>query len=160
LAAIILFPRRIIKFFNSNDIEYLIVVFSLEIFTKALYASITEEIVFRGTLLNFYAQKNKKYLGLIISSLIFGLIHISNSMVGQDISFLYILYITISGICFGLTYLNFGIVVSISSHFFGNLMIDGFVKSTNEFYYVLGIEILLCIWLFFRDRKISSKKNK
>ncbi len=60
LALIILFPTRIIQFLQTDNIDYLIVVFTLENFKNALFASITEEIIFRGTLLNFYSQKKKE----------------------------------------------------------------------------------------------------
>jgi len=165
LALIILFPTRIIQFLQTDNIDYLIVVFTLENFKNALFASITEEIIFRGTLLNFYSQKKKKYLGLIISSLIFGLLHIANVLDGQEVSFIYIFYIVLYGFCFGLTYLNFGIIGSITFHFIGNLLITGFEKSTNDFfnssdfYYKLILTFIVCILLFYRDRKKSLNSN-
>ncbi|MCA0153681.1 CPBP family intramembrane glutamic endopeptidase [Winogradskyella vincentii] len=161
-ALIIQLPYRIYAIIRTGDFVYIFLAFNIENFIKALGAGIFEEITFRGTLLNFFNQKNKKYLGLIISSLIFGLIHIGNSFIGVEISLIYIIYIIFYGFSFGLIYLNFGLIASISAHVVGNFLIGGFIKpNISGFYYNVAIIVILCVWLFFRDkRKQGSKSTK
>jgi len=154
------FPYRIYALFRTGNFEYLFLAFGAENLIKALGSGMFEEITFRGTLLNFYNQKNKKYLGLVISSLIFGLIHISNAYVGTEVSIIYIIYLIIAGLCFGLIYLNFGIVASITTHVMSNLLISSFIQPTKYgFYYILGIDIVICVWLFFRDKRKNVNKS-
>jgi hypothetical protein len=161
-ALIIEFPYRIYATIRTGDFVYLALAFNIENFIKALGAGIFEEITFRGTLLNFFNQKNKKYLGLIISSLIFGLIHISNAFVGTEVTFIYVIYIIIYGFLFGLIYLNFGLIASITTHVVGNFLIGGFtIPNRNGGYYILATIVILCVWLFLRDkRKLSHKSTK
>ncbi len=159
-ALLIQFPYRIYATIRTGDFVYLLLAFKIENFIEALGAGIFEEITFRGTLLNFFNQKNKKYLGLIISSLIFGLIHIGNALVGVEVSFIYVVYIILYGFLFGLIYLNFGLIASITAHVVGNFLIGGFIKPNRTgFYYTLAIIIILCVWLFFRDKRKQCNKN-
>lgn len=153
LMFIFLYSTRIIKSLETKNIDYVLAVLTLGEFAKALYASVTEEIVFRGTLLRFFNLKNKRYTGLLISSLIFGVLHLSNVIVGLEISFIYVLKITIFGLLFGLIYLNFGLVASISCHFANNLFVGSFVKSTGYGNYNYALVLALCIFLFIRDRR-------
>ena len=159
LVFIIQFPYRIYAVIKSGQVEYLYLDFNFKIFKRALWAGITEELVFRGTFLNFYKQKNKQYSGLIISSLLFGLLHISNSIVGVDVSVFYIFQITIAGILFGLIYLNFGLITSITAHVVGNMILQAFVHGTRYgIYYYIGIVVTLCIWLLIRERQSQEKQ--
>jgi membrane protease YdiL (CAAX protease family) len=159
-ALLIEFPYRIYSTIRTGIFEYLFLAFSIENFIMALGAGIFEEITFRGTLLNFFNQKNKKYLGLTISSLIFGLIHIGNAFVGVEVSFIYVVYIILCGFLFGLIYLNFGLIASITAHVVGNFLIGGFIKQTSYgFYYHLAIIAIISIWLFIRDRRKQSNKS-
>lgn len=152
-AALLNFPYRIYATVKSGALEYIILAFTPEEFIKSLGAGIFEEITFRGTLLNFYNQKKKKYLGLVISSAIFCLIHAPNSFFGVDITFFYLLDMFIFGLLFGLIYLNYGLVTAITTHFVGNLLIGGFIQATRYgSYYSFGIALIICIWLFIRDR--------
>ncbi|GAB1308597.1 CPBP family intramembrane metalloprotease SdpA [Urechidicola sp. KH5] len=157
LALIILYPTRISKFLDTDNIEYLFVGFTLKNFAMAFGASVTEEIIFRGTLLNFFNQKNKKYIGLLISSLMFSFIHLSNTIMGQDISSFNIIFFVMMGVCLGLTYLNFGLVSAIALHFLNNFLISGFIHKIGGGYYVLAIISILSIWLFIRDRRKQRK---
>lgn len=160
IALIEIFPYRIYATVKSGYFEYLFLAFGTENFIKAIGSGVFEEITFRGTLLNFYNQKNKKYLGLVISSILFGLIHIANSYIGTEISLIYIIYLIIAGLCFGLIYLNFGIVTSITTHVVFNLLISSFVHPTKYgFYYILGINIVICVWLFLRDKRKDDKST-
>lgn len=159
LALVMLFPTRIIDFFNADNIEYLMIALTFESFARALYASVTEEIVFRGTLLNFFAQKNRRYLGLVITSLLFTLIHLGN-LAGHEYPFFYVSLITSAGLCYGLVYLNFGLIGTISLHFIYNFLVNSFVNTGDDGYYILGIKIVLCILLFFRERRIQIKSTK
>jgi hypothetical protein len=80
--------------------------------------------------------------------------HLTNPILGYEITLLYIVSMVISGFCFGLIYLNFGIVAVIATHLFTNLIVTIFIQPTRYgFYYALGINIILCIWLFVRDRR-------
>lgn len=159
-ALIIEYPYRIYATIRTGDFVYLFLAFNIENFIKALGAGVFEEITFRGTLLNFFNQKNKKYLGLIISSLIFGLIHVSNAFVGTEVTFIYVIYLIIHGFLFGLIYLNFGLIASITTHIVGNFLIGGFtIPNRTGFYYILGTIVILCVWLFFRDKRKQSHKS-
>ena len=152
-------PYRIYAAFKTGGLEYIVLTLTLDNFIKSLGAGIFEEITFRGTLLNFYNQKKKKYLGLAISSIIFCLIHASNSFIGTDITLFYMLDIFVFGLLFGLIYLNYGLISAIITHFAGNLLIGSFdIPTWYGSYYSLGIALVLCIWLFFRDKN-KSKSN-
>lgn len=151
-------PYRIYAIIKTGMFEYIFIAITIENFLKALGAGITEEIIARGTLLNFFKQKNKKYLGLVISSLLFGLMHITNAFVGMEISLIYIVYMIVAGFTLGFIYLNFGIYAVITTHIVGNILISGFTTPTRYgFYYGLAINGLICIWLFFRDRRNQIK---
>ncbi|NNK83136.1 MAG: hypothetical protein HKO92_08425, partial [Flavobacteriaceae bacterium] len=77
-----------------------------------------------------------------------------------EVTFIYVIYIIIYGFLFGLIYLNFGLIASITAHVVGNFLIGGFtIPNRNGGYYILATIVLLCVWLFFRDKRIKSNKS-
>ena len=158
IAVATLYPTRIVAYLNSDDLEYLYAIITLKTIVINLFAAVTEEIVFRGTLLNLFVKKNRKYLGLIISSVLFGALHMANVFAGQEIDFLIILNLILFGFLCGLIYLNFGIVGAVVFHFTNNILVRGFVKSAGGSNYILFLTLAVCIWLLLKEIKSNSIK--
>jgi len=101
---------------NISNILYLF-------FGSCIYAPIVEEIIFRGLLRKFI--KNK-YAFIIISSILFGLLHVLGS--GSLIQYIYILYYGASGVYFSYVYstfnnISFCMFIHFFINFFGTLSI-------------------------------------
>lgn len=80
-----------------------------------LIAPATEEIFFRGYFINWLFSKNQK-LGVVISSLVFGLLHVS-----QD--FIYFLSKFLLGLILGIIYIRCqNIKANVFVHFFNNIL--------------------------------------
>ena len=75
----------------------------LSLFTKGLLAPISEELTFRGLMLSRFNKAMPKWLGILISSVVFGLIH------GQALWFCYALLI---GVVFCLVAIRTGSILS------------------------------------------------
>lgn len=87
------------------------------LFPVVLLGPVNEEIIFREVILKKLKTKIGVYLSIVISSLLFGLIHVhSFSEIVQVIPYFY------SGLVFGVIYYksNFNIVYSITLHIFNN----------------------------------------
>lgn len=103
-------PEDIFSGMTPDNISFAI--FLVITFSVVIKAPIVEEMFFRGFILRFFELKyNKAWLGLIISSIIFGVLHI-----GYPISSI------ISGLLFGLLYLKYRtITVPMVAHFAWNV---------------------------------------
>ena len=85
----------------------------LEIMSIAVVAAIAEEIIFRGILISRLGRGFGKVVAVILSAIIFGLVH------GTEIA---IVYATVLGLIFGFMYLAYdSIVPSMVCHLFFNL---------------------------------------
>ncbi|WP_369409906.1 CPBP family intramembrane glutamic endopeptidase [Wocania arenilitoris] len=91
LGLLALYLSGLLFYFQTNDINNFFFKVSFPLIVFNILTAIGEEIIFRGTLLNVFAQKNKRYLGLIISAIIFALIHLLNVLIGQEVSISHIL---------------------------------------------------------------------
>lgn len=154
-----LYISGLIFYFQTKDITnfFFKVSFNLVIFN--IITAIGEEIIFRGTLLNFFVQKRNQYTGLIISSLLFASIHLLNMLMGQEISLSFLLTLTLAGLFLGLIYLNFGLVSAIATHYTWNLLHAGANFSEQNGYNVQIVLALLCIGLFYRNWKKMPTAN-
>jgi uncharacterized protein len=97
--------------FDANGllVEFLILVL----------VSFSEELLFRGYLLNNLLQSMNKWVALLISSILFGLFHASN----PDVSILAITNVFVAGLLLGVNYIYtknlwFGILFHFSWNFF------------------------------------------
>lgn len=158
VGCLILFPARLVMAFQTGNIEYLSLEFGIEIFVFSLLPAVTEEVIFRGSLLNFFTQKKKRYLGLVISALLFALVHLANAFVGKQMDLSIMFNLILGGFCLGLTYLYFGLVSAIALHFTWNFLSRGFMINYDDWWYVNLMIILACIYLFYLDRKSGSKR--
>lgn len=78
---------------------------ALLMFVTCVFAPIVEECVFRGSLLEYFQYRNWNKSGLIISSLIFGFIHVMDTLLIGGISELgYWFVYTMIGIVLGRSY--------------------------------------------------------
>lgn len=106
-------------------------------------------------------QKNKKYLGLLITGLVFGLLHILNIFVGGHISVIQILSIIFAGFFLGLIYFNFGIITAIIIHYLFNLFESAMILPNNGsegFLIQFFCTFILCIVFFIFDRQQTFKR--
>ena len=154
-----LYLSGLIFYFQTKDVAnfFFKVIFDLVIFN--ILTAIGEEIIFRGTLLNFFVQKHNRYTGLIISSLLFAAIHLLNMLMGQEISLSFLLTLTLAGLFLGLIYLNFGLVSAIAAHYTWNLLHAGANFDEQNDHTVQIVLTLLCIGLFYRNWKNSNVKK-
>ncbi len=97
--------------------------FGLIAFTSVLVAPIVEELFFRGVLLRFFSRFNV-ILGLVLSSLIFGFVHIYQAVFAGDLTQLvYLLQYGGMGIALGWIYLQRkNLVSSIVVHMLNNAL--------------------------------------
>jgi hypothetical protein len=96
---------------NSNHLLLSALIFTIVAFT--------EEIVFRGYILNNLMESFNKWIALLISSALFALLHITN----PDVSLISIIAIFIAGILLGINYIYtknlwFGICLHFAWNFF------------------------------------------
>lgn len=156
---IALYITGTINYFQTSNVNNFIfkLHFNLAIFN--IITAIGEEVIFRGTLLHFFEKKKQKYIGLIISSIAFSLIHLLNLLIGRPVGINTIIMLTLAGLFLGLIYLNYGIVSAISAHYLWNLLHAG--NHFNEENYSVKIALItLCLILFIlHNYKIKSKKN-
>ncbi|CDR21250.1 CPBP family intramembrane glutamic endopeptidase [Staphylococcus argenteus] len=97
------------------DEEFEDIPFHLSLISIAIIPPITEEIICRGLILRVLFR-NHLFLGLIVSSIFFALIHASDTLIG------YLPYFY-SGLIFGYTYLKTRrLEVPILIHFINNLL--------------------------------------
>jgi len=155
IALILLYSIGLLFFLQTNDVKNLLfkVSFSLVVFN--ILTAIGEEVIFRGTFLNFFAQKNKKYLGLLITSSIFSLIHLLNLLLGQEVSMVMILSLFLAGLLLGLIYLRFGIVSAIATHYLWNLLYGG-ASFSSESYAGISVLATACLILFLLEKRANS----
>ena len=107
LVGFVLISLGFIILFIFNNLEIITVQYNSKIifgsFFFFLVAAIIEEIVFRGYILNNLLNSMKnKYLALLISSLLFALIHGLN----PNLSLLSIINLVIAGLALGISYIH------------------------------------------------------
>ncbi|MBX2897285.1 MAG: CPBP family intramembrane metalloprotease [Cyclobacteriaceae bacterium] len=96
LCSLLMFTFNLVKpeYHSLNNLPFLILVFML--------VAVTEEVMFRGYILNNLTEKLSKNLAIILSSLIFAAFHLGNPHFGL-IGFINIF---LSGILMAIVYLN------------------------------------------------------
>lgn len=156
LGFVFLFLPRFILYLSTEQIHYLNFNLSWGIIVFSLLPAVTEELIFRGTFLNFFSKKDRMYSGLLISTLLFGVVHLSNTLVGKQMDFIIMVNLLLGGLCLGLTYLNFGLPASIALHFVWNVLLRGFSLNIDDDLYVNVLIAAICIWLFY----LNKRKNR
>ena len=181
LGVIFLFFTRHLEW-DSNDFNGQS--FAIDLGTL-VFIAISEEIVFRGYVLNNLMQSFHKWIALVVSSLLFALFHLSN----PGISILPLMSLFLVGMLLGLNYtytknLWFSIALHFSWNFFQGLLY-GFKVSGIQLYSLLqanlkgdstitggdfGFEgsvlatallfFVLVIFYFVYERKFDSGKLK
>ena len=108
--------NQVIDAFNQNPL--------LIIFTTIIYAPIVEEIVFRGAIFRGLRSKTNFVTAAIISGLLFGFIHVFDSLVnGNFLDLLYIFVYGSLGFVFCYSYeKNNSIYASMALHFINNFI--------------------------------------
>jgi len=121
----------------TNQIEYVKFQFNafdlMNSFTMFVFVAVAEEVFARGYILNNLMVSFDKYVALVISSLIFSLMHVANS----DVNFVGLIIIFLSGILLGLPYIyTKKLWFPIALHFSWN-----FFQGPIFGFHVSGIEI-------------------
>ena len=148
-------PTMVIGYSLDNNLNYFLSLFSL-----ALLPAIGEELLFRGVILNGLKQKGKLF-AIILSSIMFTIIHFSLSQLYYPLLF---------GLILGISYVyTENILVPISIHFVNNalnLTIQHFLKSglffpslMNTIFMIVGVVVFLAI-LFVLLFLLSKKENE
>ena len=127
------------KHLEWDDISFNAPLFFIQAGTLALIA-ISEELVFRGYILNNLMQSFNKWVALIISSVLFTLFHFSN----PGISAIPVASLFVGGILFGMNYIYtknlwFSIMLHFSWNFFQGPL-SGYKVSGIDFSSLLQIE--------------------
>lgn len=147
-----LFPSLVEEY---QDIENMIINsnFTLAFITTCILAPIMEEIMFRGLILNNLLSKKSIWFSVIISSLIFGIIHF-NLVQGINAFIL--------GIFLAITYIKTrNLWVCILGHFLNNLIsvVCLTINLSNLTYNIINIIIvILCIYpsiKFFKEKNVK-----
>ena len=119
--------------FSAND-------FFIEVGILAMIA-ISEELVFRGYILNNLMQSFNKWIALIISAILFTFFHIANPAVGA----IPLISLFLAGVLFGMNYIyTKNLWFSIALHFSWNLFqgpLSGYKISGVDFSSLLQIEL-------------------
>ncbi len=110
-------------------------------FVFLFFASIIEEIALRGYILTNLMDSVNKYIALFVSSVVFGLVHITN----PDATILGIVNLILMGVLLGLYYIHkrnlwFPVVLHLSWNFFQN-PIFGFRVSGFDFGSLFSIKL-------------------
>jgi|GEM_PF-3811038 len=124
----------------------------LKSFIFMLSPAFSEEIFFRAILLNIFLHSNKKikYIGLIITASIFGIMHLIN-----DLDLLYALGVSAAGLLLGSIYLNMGLIYSILLHLFWNTNLALYISDMS----IVEKEPKIIIMLFLISFFVLLKKN-
>lgn len=88
-----LLPRSVLEGYTESSSSLSQGAFALSMLTQALIAPLTEEVTFRGLLLSRFNKALPRWVGILISSFLFGLVH------GQIVWFIYAAFL---GIIFSL----------------------------------------------------------
>lgn len=113
---------------NSSNQEMIIKIIEENPFSAfisvVIFAPIVEELVFRGGIYNLLKNKLSENLSLILSSLIFGLLHVIFGLLAFEISeFIFLIAYFILGLGFGFIYKKTNnIYICIIVHFINNLI--------------------------------------
>lgn len=119
--------------FEFNTYEFLLAIFVF------INVAISEEVLCRGYILRNLMISSNKYVALIVSALVFALLHCAN----PDISLIPMISLLLSGLLYGVAYIyNQRLWFPISVHFGWNFLqsILGFNISGNEHYAFMNIE--------------------
>ena len=137
LGFIILYLTKNIKI-NRFDYNLNEIILTISIF---IFVAISEEILVRGYILRNLMVSFNKYFALIISSLLFSLLHLFNPNISTS-SFISLFF---AGLLYGITYIfNYRLWFPISIHFSWNFLqsILGFNVSGNHHYLFTKLELL------------------
>lgn len=129
--------------------------------------SVFEEVIFRGVLLRIFLRKHSRRLSIVVTALIFGLLHLFNLIDAVELSF--ILSQVVMGIGLGIFYANLvldadSLLPAMLFHYLGNFFIYSFsAYLQNSLSQPLGqILITLSSWvmvplLVWAEKKLTKK---
>ncbi|MCB2293131.1 CPBP family intramembrane metalloprotease [Clostridium algoriphilum] len=150
-------PNIINEGFNEFRVSSIISIFSVMI-----VAPIYEEIIFRGILLRGMAKKINPNIAIVVSALLFAIVHIN---IPQGINAFFL------GLVLGFIYLKSGsIYLSVFSHFVNNLMalsVSSFFSSIggkyaigiHGMYLIIGVIFLVIAFSGHNQNKIKNKSD-
>lgn len=118
---LIFVPGHLVVTQVENKEEYSAMLIEI-LFIGGIVAPIIEEIMFRGILMKYIEYKTNIYLALIITSILFGMVHVLNGLVTGTSLILLVVSITTAGLMYGLAAYLFNTVwASIVIHMIWNL---------------------------------------
>lgn len=108
---------------EALEIMFNVAPYSL-VFSAVIFAPIVEEIVFRGAIFNLLYKEDKPYKAILISGLLFGLLHVFSGLLGGSfVELLYlIIYFTMGAILGFIYHKTKNIYICIGVHFINNLI--------------------------------------
>ena len=148
-ALIMFFAYLSLLFFNQitySNITFVLIDFILSLFIY-FFVSINEELFIRGYVLNNLASSMNKYVALLISAVLFGLMHLAN----PNINLLSFINLVLAGILIGLPYLYtknlwFSIAFHFSWNFFQGTVFGFNVSGLNGYSLIVQSPIGNNIW--------------
>lgn len=112
---------------------------------------VSEEILMRAGLLHVFLVIDRPKLGLVISSSIFGLLHILNLLFEQNpftiLNMVWIVNIMLMGFLLGYLYIHYGIIVAIFFHWLWNASFGEKFMKTVEQSFVTSLVVFTIIIL-------------
>ena len=110
--------------------------FFTDVHFKALvnvFPALSEEIVFRGSIVNAIIQLAGNAWGIAAGSIPFGILHLLGVLFGNTVTISQIFGISFAGMMLSLVYVNFGVCGAFACHLVWNSLVTGWIK-------VYGIE--------------------
>ncbi len=135
-------------------------IITLSVFARMFFVGLMEELIFRGCVYKIFFEKYGPQKAVIVSSVLFGLIHILNVMNDNILMVvLQIVYATCIGIVFAmLIYKNQGIILNIIAHTIIN--ITGNLGTTETVYKEIIFTIMCVIFMIIMIFKFGLFKKQ
>ncbi|WP_461746299.1 lysostaphin resistance A-like protein [Enterococcus sp. LJL99] len=112
--------------YNSYSIDKVFQIIMYGLFSMGLSAGIVEEFIFRGLIMSTVSDNYSKLIGILIPSILFGLLHLLNGQLSISSFVMLLLGGSLVGILFSLlTYINQTVWASIVTHSLWNFFIIG-----------------------------------
>lgn len=129
-----------------------------------------EEAVFRYGIVHGTTYLSGSILGCTLGSVPFGLLHLINKLMGQNISLEYIIGVTLAGLLLSLLFIKHGLWAAIGCHWIWNSLANPWIKAMNlnktsgmsdfEGAFTTNAVLLLTIFAVIAFNYISDKSRR
>jgi membrane protease YdiL (CAAX protease family) len=156
LVIILLFSVLIIDQRISISSLYKQGAFSLSLIVLNISTGMIEEVLFRGVLFDYFYKSKKIILAFVLSSFIFGFVHLLDILIGAPFNPILIINLCILGFLLSIIYYSYGLISAIIFHAIWNIAFN-FTRVEEE--PITGIIVLLfSIILLWRNMKFLTNQ--